>query len=65
MNSWHPGSPVGHYPGQVVVTLGVDPQAVVGDPVPLVTALVEGLEVAQDFCVGNAQVRLAVLVCGP
>ena len=31
------------------MTLGVDPQAVVGDPVPLVTALVEGLQVTQDL----------------
>ena len=47
----HPGSPVGRYPGKVVVTLGVDPEGVVGDPVPLVTALVEGLRVAQDLSV--------------
>src|ERR1700752_5250894 len=37
----HPGSPVGRYRGILVVTLGVDPEAVIGDPVPLVTALVQ------------------------
>src|SRR6478736_7106316 len=42
----------------VVVTLGVDPEAVIGDPVPLVTALVQGLQVTQDICVGD-QVSLA------
>src|SRR5258705_11485774 len=36
----HPGSPVGRYRGMVVVTFGVDPEAVTGYPVPLVTALV-------------------------
>ena len=40
------------------MALGVDPQGVVGDPVPLVTALIEGLQVAQDICVGD-QVCLA------
>src|SRR6478672_11211773 len=33
----------------MVVTLDVDPQGVVGDLVPLVTALVEGLQVMQDL----------------
>src|SRR6478752_7158563 len=54
----HPGSPVGRYRGMVVVTLGVDPEAVIGDPVPLVTALIQGLQVTQDICVGD-QVSLA------
>src|SRR5271166_2567839 len=44
-----PGSPVGHSPGKAVVTLEVDPQAVVGDPIPLVTALVKGFQGAQDL----------------
>ena len=39
---------LGRYPGNVVVTLGVNPEAVVGDPVPLATALLQGLKVAQD-----------------
>ena len=38
--------------------LGVDPEAVIGYPFPLVTALVEGLQVTQDICVGD-QVSLA------
>src|SRR6476660_8122363 len=38
--------------------LGVDPEAVIGDPVPLVTALIQRLEVTQDVCVGD-QVSLA------
>src|SRR5277367_146657 len=33
--------------------LGVDPEAVIGYPVPLVTALVQGLQVTQDICVGD------------
>ena len=43
------------------MTFGVDPEAVVGDPVPLVTALVEGLQVTQDLgesnpvCLATAQ----------
>src|SRR6478609_403484 len=58
----HPGARVGRYPGQVVVTLGVDPEAVVGDPVPLVTALVEGRQGAQDLgdsdpvCLAKAEI---------
>jgi hypothetical protein len=51
--SVHPGSPVGRYPLKVVVTLGVDPEAVVGDPVLLVTTLVQRLKVAQDVCIGD------------
>src|SRR6185436_13749533 len=46
-------SPVGRYPGKVVMPLGVDPEAVVGYPVPLVTALVQGLQVTQDICVSD------------
>src|SRR6478672_690919 len=38
--------------------LGVDPEAVIGDPVPSVTALIQGLQVTQDICVGD-QVSLA------
>src|SRR6476659_5203171 len=53
-----PGSPVGRYPGMVVVTLGVDPEAVIGYSVLLVAALVHGLQVTQDICVGD-QVSLA------
>src|SRR5258705_4373812 len=37
----------------VVVTLGVDPEAVIGDSVLLVTAFVQGLQVTQDICVGD------------
>src|SRR5258707_2778841 len=37
----------------VVVTLGVDPEAVIGDSVLLVTTVVEGLQVTQDICVGD------------
>jgi hypothetical protein len=48
-----PGSPVGHSPGKAVVTLDVDPKAVVGDPVSRVTALVEGLQVTQDLGEGD------------
>src|ERR1700748_3398048 len=33
--------------------LGVDPEAVIGYPVPFVTALVQGLQVTQDICVGD------------
>src|SRR6476620_12801784 len=51
----HPGSPVGRCPGQVVVALGVDPEAVVGDPVPLVMALVKGRQVTKDICVGDQE----------
>ena len=32
--------------------LGVDPEAVIDDPVLVVTALVQGLQVTQDICVG-------------
>ncbi len=35
------------------MAFGVDPEALVGDPVHLVTALVEGRQVAQDICVGD------------
>ena len=49
----HPGSPVGRYPGKVVMPLGVDPEAVIGYPVPLVTALIQRLQVTQDICVGD------------
>jgi hypothetical protein len=46
-----PGSPVRRYPGKVVVTLGVDPEAVVGDPVPFRAPLVDGLQRGQDRAV--------------
>jgi len=48
-----PGSPVGHLPGKVVVTLGVNPEGGVSDPVSLVTALVESRQVTQDLGVGD------------
>ncbi len=54
---FHPGRPVGRSPGDVAVTLGVDPEAVVGDPVPLVAALAES---AQDVGVTD-NVPLATL----
>ena len=44
------------------MTLEVNPQAVVGDPVPLVTAFVKGLQGAQDLgesdpvCLATAQI---------
>src|SRR6476620_5048239 len=49
----HSGSPVGRYPSIIVMPLGVHPEAVIGDPVPLVTALIQRLEVTQDICVGD------------
>src|SRR6476620_5599163 len=49
----HPGSPVGRYRGMVVMPLGVYPEGVVGYSVLLVTALVQGLQVTQDICVGD------------
>ena len=33
--------------------LGVHPEAVIGDPVLIVTALVQGLQVTQDICLGD------------
>jgi hypothetical protein len=35
------------------VPLGVDPEAVVGNPALLVTAAVEGLQVTQDVCLAD------------
>jgi hypothetical protein len=49
-----PGVPVGRFPGEAVVTLAVDPEGVVGDPVSCVTALVEWLQAAQDLGEGDA-----------
>ena len=45
----HASAPVARYPGRVVVTLGVNPEAVIGDPVSLATTLLQGLKVAQDL----------------
>jgi hypothetical protein len=51
--------PIRRYPGRVVVPLGVDPQAVIGYPVPLVTSRIQGLHLTQNIYVGD-RVSLAM-----